>query len=200
MAVSFILRYSALLLALSTTALSSVAHWTNVEVVPAPEYVGLSQVNFTSGTYGLDSQHVHNINATAWEWYYFDAVSADGKSSIVIIMYTAPATGFAGGGPANDIIVASIAASLPGQETFFLNQTAGTSAVIASVDNGASGVWTGTGFSFLGASDLSQYTVAINSPQIGVKGTATFTSIAPAHYPCGPVQAGQNLEVMPHIG
>lgn len=189
-----------LLVALSTSVLGSSPHWYNTEIIPAPEYTGETLVNFTSNSYGLDAQHVHKINSTAWEWYYFDAVSADGLQSVVLIMYTAPLTAFFGGGPPDDIIVASISASTPTQPEYFAGQVAGSSAIVTSVDNGASGVWTGTGFQFTGASDLSKYTLVVNSPALNVSGKVAFTSVAPAHYPCGPAEAGQNLEVMPHIG
>jgi hypothetical protein len=47
---------------------------------------------------------------------------------------------------------------------------------------------------------MSKYVVTIDSPLLGVKGSLTLDSIAPAHYPCGPVEEGQDLEVTPHIG
>jgi hypothetical protein len=46
-----------------------------------------------------------------------------------------------------------------------------------SVGNGASGDWVGTGFAFTGASDLSVYTVVVDSTALDVKGTVSFKEV-----------------------
>lgn len=50
-------------------------------------------------------------------------------------------------------------------------------ATVVTNGNGASGDWKGTGFSFEGTSDLSSYTVTIDSPLLGVKGTLVLDSV-----------------------
>jgi hypothetical protein len=48
---------------------------------------------------------------------------------------------------------------------------------VVSIGNGASGDWVGTGFSFTGASDLSAYTVVVDSTALDVKGTVSFKEV-----------------------
>lgn len=71
---------------------------------------------------------------------------------------------------------------------------------MTTVDEGSQGEFKGTGASWNGTPDLSQYIVKIDSPANGIVGTFKLKSNAPAHYPCGPAQAGQNMKVGPNIG
>jgi hypothetical protein len=73
-------------------------------------------------------------------------------------------------------------------------------AVVSTVKDSSSGIFEGAGAAWFGAPNLSQYVITINSLANGVIGTFTFKSKAPAHYPCGPVQKGQNMMVGPNIG
>ncbi len=75
-----------------------------------------------------------------------------------------------------------------------------TKATITTNGQGASGVFDGTGASWTGSPDLSEYTIHINSPENDIVGSICLRSIAPAHYPCGPAVAGQNLQCGPNIG
>lgn len=60
----------------------------STEIIPAAQSNVNTQANFISISYGLDDQHVQPINASAYEWYYLDAVSSDGQYSIVFTFYT----------------------------------------------------------------------------------------------------------------
>lgn len=73
-------------------------------------------------------------------------------------------------------------------------------AIVTTVGEGSQGVFKDAGASWNGAPDLSKYVVEINSPANGIVGTFQLKSNAPAHYPCGPAQAGQNMKVGPNIG
>lgn len=55
-----------------------------------------------------------------------------------------------------------------------------TQAVITTVRQGSSGVYTGSGAKWDGTPDLSYYKVSINSPENGVVGTFDLKSVAPA--------------------
>ncbi|KAL5336025.1 hypothetical protein BJX70DRAFT_400963 [Aspergillus crustosus] len=44
------------------------------------------------------------------------------------------------------------------------------------------------------------YTVDIDAPEKGIVGRIVVNSEVPAHYPCGPAEAGQNLQVIPGVG
>jgi len=151
----------------------------SVSVIPAPVSNSISQVQFKSSAFGLDAPHVRSVNATTWDWWYFDVVSADQKSSIVIVFYTAPATGFVfNKAPASDILLASINVGIPGSPSFFSGGAFAEKATIVSLGNGARGCWEGTGFEFIGAPDLSTYTIVLDSPDLGVKGTVTLKSVS----------------------
>lgn len=147
-------------------------------IVPAPISNLTSQVQFQSSSFGLDSPHVKSVNATTWDWWYFDVVSPDQKTSVVIVFYTAPATGFVfNKAPANDILLASLNVAIPGSPEFFSGGAFAEEAIIVSQGNGASGDWRGTGFEFVGAPDLSSYTILVDSPKLGLKGEVTLKSV-----------------------
>ena len=105
--------------------------------------------------------------------------------------------------------MASIAATFPnGTQTVFL-LTASEAVVTTNLDDssadwagmGMSGSWTGTGMSWSGSSDLSSYTVIVNSPANGIVGNFTLKPNALAHYSCGPGDAtGTSMVSSPKIG
>ncbi|KAJ7826042.1 hypothetical protein B0H14DRAFT_2596124 [Mycena olivaceomarginata] len=81
-------------------------------------------------------------------------------------------------------------------------------ATVTSDGNASSGSWNGTGLGWAHASGPTTYTVELNATQVGVEGTIEFNAIsdrssseiAPAHYPCGPAVAGQNMNLGAGIG
>ncbi|KAH8586970.1 hypothetical protein B0O99DRAFT_585157 [Bisporella sp. PMI_857] len=172
-------------------------------VVPNTIRYGPSVTQFVSDDSGLDSPKVHPNNATNFDWWYFDAVSEDSSSSIVIVFYLATNLGFPFRLPLSAVSVDIFVSFDDGSLLFYpinsLPFTAGEATVVTD-GNGSSGSWKSTGFEFTGTSDLSRYIVKIDSPILGIKGSLVLTSAAPAHYPCGPVEAGSRLEVSPHIG
>ncbi|KAL2845278.1 hypothetical protein BJY01DRAFT_214344, partial [Aspergillus pseudoustus] len=95
-------------------------------------------------------------------------------------------------------------------------------AVFTVDSDGTSADYTGIGCAFTGAPDLSSYAVAINAREHGIVGSLFVQSVrailtyiyrhhverwltagvqdAPAHYPCGRVEPGQNMQTAPHAG
>lgn len=147
-------------------------------VIPANASSQPSTAQYTSSTYGLDAPHVSPINSSAWDWWYFDVVSSDAKTSVIVVFYTAPGTGFVfNQAPPTNLVLATISVGVPGDPQFFQMGSYGTQAKVASTLQGASGSWDGTGFEFIGSPDLSEYTIFINSKDIGVKGQITFKSV-----------------------
>ncbi|KAF3763475.1 hypothetical protein M406DRAFT_263100 [Cryphonectria parasitica EP155] len=140
-------------------------------------------------------------NDTTYDWWYFDVVSAATNASTVVVIYNAGPDGFI-----NTYYDGPLSASLTGT---FANGTAynldlpATGGVIDYDQDGISLVWEGAGFSFVGSS-LSEseatYVMTINSSDIGVQGTITWKSLAPAHYPCSLNEDGASEVIMPHIG
>ncbi|KAF7373140.1 hypothetical protein MSAN_00521900 [Mycena sanguinolenta] len=173
--------------------------------VPAAVQNGTSHAQFTSTVAGIDAPKVQPINASAWDWWYFDVVSADPTrvSSVVVIFFTSPQSGFPlippSGSGSNVITTAHIFVSFPNGTLWSAAADAEGASVEAGPGGGSSGTWIGTGFSWTG-SPGSGYLIRVDAPDIGVTGTINFRPTAPPHYPCGPVSAGQTLEVGPGIG
>src|SRR3954452_10827676 len=67
---------------------------TETLVVPNIIQTGTSNAQFVSGISGLDGPKVRPNNATTFDWWYFDAVSKDGLSSIVVVFYLSTDLGF----------------------------------------------------------------------------------------------------------
>jgi hypothetical protein len=169
------------------------------EVIPSTVVEEDITANFISSYYGLDAPQLSAVNSSSFDWWYFDAVSTDLTSSLVIVFYTAPDSAFPFLPASADVTIVGIYAGFPNgtATSTYLNAE---EAIVTPSQDGSSGVFQGTGASWAGARDDSGYIVTIDSPSTGIYGTFTLKSIAPAHYPCGPVEPGQNLEVGPNIG
>lgn len=174
---TYLLPLAILFLALSpATATREGSVWTSTEVIPALQSNETSIAKFTASSYGLDASHVHPINESAYEWFYFDAVSQDGHYSVVFTFYTAPETGFQGGGPAYNIVPATLTVGIPEEPSFFYEHLYAKEVVLKSTGNGASGDWVDTGYKFDGKSDLSQYSLQVDSND--VKGCVDFKAVS----------------------
>jgi hypothetical protein len=153
--------------------------------------------NFKSAC-SLDGSQLSAINNTAWDWWYFDAVSPDAKSNVVITFFTASATGFPFL-PSQMVTQFELHSLLP-NGTIFNVFIPAEEAVIITVGEGSSGNFKGANASWTGTPDLKHYKIVVNSPANGVIGTFNMRSVAPGHYPCGPVRSGENMMVAPEIG
>jgi hypothetical protein len=152
--------------------------WSWRETIPPAVVNGSSHSTLTSGAYGLDAPKITPVNSTSWDWWYFDVVSEDAQSSAVVIFYTAPETGFVfAAAPTQNILEASLSLKLPGNEDLVYITNFAEKANVVTVKNGASGEWTGTGFSFEGSPDMREYTINIDDKNNGVRGTVTFHSV-----------------------
>lgn len=116
--------------------------WTSTDTIQAAVVNSSTDNVLTSASYGLDSPKVTPINSTSWDWWYFDVVSEDAQSSAVLVLYTAPETGFAfSGAPAQSILEVSLALKVPEfPEPLSLVDFADNVTVV-TVENGASGEW-----------------------------------------------------------
>lgn len=143
-------------------------------------YAGPSQVQFTSCASGADGPRVYPINATTFDWWYFDAVSDDGTQALTVIFFTSSFIGFSFDlanaiDPLNVYVFANTGSG-PGVSFPVL----ATSVTIDTVGDGASGTWTGSGISFQGAPDLSTYTVTFDKTllNLGIEGTFTLKTVS----------------------
>lgn len=136
---------------------------------PAP---GLSNVSFTASS-AFDGPRASSFNSSTFQWWYFDAVSSDLSSSLVIVFFVnsqspAPA-------PFNTV---SLNALLP-NGTLLAAGAAGGSMVVRTEGEGSSGVLNGTGWSWEGKRDMSEYTITIDDPVSDIKGKVYFKSVSP---------------------
>lgn len=149
--------------------------------VPNQIAFGNSVAQFVSGASGLDGPKVSPVNATSFDWWYFDAVAEDSSKAVVVVFYLSTTLGFPFVPPLSTLSV-DIFASWEDGSLAFLPQNslpfeAGT-ATITTDGDGASGIWKGTGFEFQGTPDLSSYTVTVDSPALGVQGTLKLKSVS----------------------
>lgn len=159
---------------------------------------GPSIANFVSTQFNLDGPQVSPITNSSWDWWYFDVLSEDLKTSLVIVFYTALPSAFPFLlNPTNVTTIGVYASFADG--TIFAAYIDVDEAVVVTAGDGSSGVYDGQA-AWLGAPDMSSYQIIINSPENGVVGTFNLFSIAPAHYPCGPAGPGVNMQSGPGIG
>jgi hypothetical protein len=137
---------------------------------------GPSQGQFVSTSSGLDAPKVHPINGTAYDWWYFDAVSADAKSSFVIVFYTASQRGLPFAAENTTVVSLTLDAKFPNGTIYSISLPA-TSATIVSIGNGTTGLFKGSHSSWTSTPDLSQYIVSIDDPSSGIKGTLKLNSV-----------------------
>lgn len=171
----------------STTIADSIT-----KVIPSAPAAAAVDAYFTSTYFGLDGPKLSAVNDTTFDWWYFDAVSADLTSSLVIVFYAALPDSFPFLPPSTDVTTVGIYAQFP-NGTISSTYLDASEAIVTTIGQGSSGYFAGTGASWLGAADDSWYNVQIVSPSTGVYGYFNLLSTAPAHYPCGPVGAGKNM-------
>jgi hypothetical protein len=123
----------------------------------------------------FDAPKVDFINGTSFDWWYFDAVSSDGSYQLTITFYNTVATtlGFATGFGTTSFV--SFTALNPNGTEYQQFGFAGP-AIVSDGIFGIDGNWTGTGFTFSGSADSSQYRIDINSPALSIDGSLTFES------------------------
>lgn len=153
---------------------------------------GTSQVRFDISTPGatltadallqLDSPQVTSINASVFDWWYFDAVSdTNPGDSFVVTFFTSSATAFPFLDPSeSSILIAYLWASFA-NGTVFSEFLPATFATVAGGDGAAApsmGNWSSTGFSWTAQKeDLSRYEINIASEKIQVEGRFTLSSV-----------------------
>ncbi|KAL4957610.1 hypothetical protein BDW69DRAFT_200454 [Aspergillus filifer] len=177
-------------------------------IVPDHAVNAPSKAQFISNDTAFDGPKVVPVNASTWDWWYFDAVqispnSAD-QASVVATFYNALPSGFdplaiyAARG-FTSLSLGEVVVTWPNgtRHVFMFNST---EARITTVGDGAVGVWEAPegDASFKGSEDMRVYEVTLESEI--VSGRIVLQSIAPPHYPCGPAEGGQDMQLAPNIG
>ncbi|KAJ9150279.1 Hydroxyneurosporene dehydrogenase [Pleurostoma richardsiae] len=176
--------------------------WGYTVTLPDILYNGTVTAESTSIEGNLDGPKLTpRANSTSFDWWYFDAVSASTNASVTVVFYEAGPNGFINdylGGP----LSVSISGSFANGTLFSLSASATGGAIIHVDDDGIDAEWKGSGFSILGTgltTSHATYVVTVDSPTIGVEGSFTLKSHAPAHYPCGLNVPGVSEIMVPHV-
>jgi hypothetical protein len=141
---------------------------------------GPTEVKMISDNDGLMSPKILPVNGSAYDLWYFDVVSSDSAASVVVIFYnTAPGMFPFVGSPDSTLIV-SLAVTYPNGSLTPIAVTSrlAHSATIVAQENGSSGEWHGTGFSWEYNTVTGEYNVIIDAPEIDVKGTIHMAPVS----------------------
>ncbi|KAL4748435.1 hypothetical protein BDW72DRAFT_214816 [Aspergillus terricola var. indicus] len=168
---------------------------------------------YTSGRDGFDAPKIHPVNATTYDWWWFDAIqqpvpTEDGglaQAHIVAIFYTLGSDSFKvlteqfpNGLPSGNIVQITLA--WPNGTIESPIALPAGDAIITVEGDRSSGNFTGTGCSWVGTADMSAYVVHIDVPEHDISGSLYINTDAPPHYPCGPAEDGQDLHLAPGAG
>ena len=154
---------------------------THTYTLPSTVQNGASSMQTNSRQGPLDGPKLDFINASSFDWWYFDVVSYSNKASIVLVFESA--SSFARGdttelpSPTEKINTVSISGSFP-NGTLFRTETVSGDAIVTTVGDGSSGNWTGTGAGWVGTPDLSSWTVTFDAPHLGFKGEIKIKSVS----------------------
>lgn len=143
-----------------------------VSNIPGIATTSPSIAQFISSKYGFDGPKVSPINATAVDWWYFDSLSADGKSSFVITFLMQPSII-----DRTHVLLVNFVANFPNGTSTTASALA-SSAVVVTHGQGSSGQFIGTGANWTGAPNMNFYEVLIDSPVMGINGKMTLRSVS----------------------
>jgi hypothetical protein len=129
----------------------------------------------------LDAPQIDVVNASVFDWWYFDAISdVDPRASVVVTFFTSSAAAFPFlSANESSVLIAYLWASFANGTTFadFIPAT-GATVIGGSRNVSSSGQWASTGFSWAShRSNLSLYEITISSKEMQVAGRFTLTSV-----------------------
>lgn len=138
-------------------------------ILPAPPVNGPASFSSKASFYGMDGVQVQIPNATSYEWWYFDAVSADHSRAVVFQPHLQSREfgvrlvlrlNFAYGDGTFDEF------TVPGDKLF-----------VSTIGAGSAGLASDGSYSWIGAPDLAEYTINMDLPELGISGEITMQSV-----------------------
>ncbi|WRT63342.1 uncharacterized protein IL334_000247 [Kwoniella shivajii] len=171
----------------------------------------------TVGNESYDRPFITSHNLTTYEWWYFDAVAADGQSSVVISSLISPTVS----GQGTQLLVQVI--QLLGKSIrsilqylidfligYFCHLTVSPQGAlfdkvidygpsgalyVSALGDGSSGVIGDGDFTWIGKADLSEYTLSLDLPEHNISGTVTLISAAKPFVGCDSFGAAATTDV-----
>ncbi|WWC57733.1 uncharacterized protein I303_100267 [Kwoniella dejecticola CBS 10117] len=138
-------------------------------------------IETTVGSGAYDRAYIPSHNASTYEWWYFDAVSSDGQSSVVFVALVVPTALGQGTEVSAQVIT-------PDGEIFANRTDYGPEGKfwVSTRGDGSSGVIGDGDFTWVGQPDLSQYELKVDLPEQDISGTVTLISAASPFVGCDP--------------
>lgn len=157
-----------------------------VQPTPVPE---LSDITWKSDSTGFDAAKVQPVNASTYDWWYFDAIQLSDdpaqQASVVITFYTAVPSGFDFLQPYaaqgfTSLTLTDVLIHWPNgtAESYFFNATEAR-ITTNTADNGVHGAWIENPdkISFMGSPDMTTWQVELDS-EAWISGTVTLQSVS----------------------
>jgi hypothetical protein len=137
---------------------------------------GESLVQFESAPNGFDAPKISVVNASVFDWWYFDVVSEDQKSSMVFTFFTSTVAAFPFLEDPNNVLQVNVWASFP-NGTITSLVTHADHAVVTARKDGSAGKYEPTGMNWSGEPDMSSYVITVDNPKLDIKGTFRLKSV-----------------------
>lgn len=163
-------------------ALGTASRKLQIDSIAPPVIEGSVLVQFTAEDNTLDAPHISAVNSTVYDWWYFNAVSADSALALTVVFYTLTDNAFIYIEQNTSDVYVSVSALLPNGTTLHDTIAPANQALIFSGGNlreSASGQWIGANASFWGASDLKTFGLQLDLVQFGIQGELVFESVCP---------------------
>ncbi|EFQ97093.1 hypothetical protein MGYG_00136 [Nannizzia gypsea CBS 118893] len=139
------------------------------------------------------------VNEAVYDWWYLDAVSDDGSSSITICFSTSPSTTFPFLVPNRGTLLVYIWASFPSGKVS-INAVHAQKAVIETSKDGYASIYLPVQMGWQGSADFSRYRIFFNNPKHGIKGTVDIRSVCHPSSGRGAASRDVDVQVCPHVG
>ena len=161
-------------------------------VIPAGQINGTAISDVTVGLAAFDGPHITYNNGSAFQWWYFDAVSTASDALIVVQFYP---------GWTAEASAILFNAAWPNGTTYYQVIPAGA-LELTTIGDGSQARTTedGSTMTWFAADDLSAYHLTVNFPNLDISGTITMRSKSPAHVACGPKRDGASFDLTTNFG
>ncbi|KAM5434274.1 hypothetical protein MferCBS31731_006768 [Microsporum ferrugineum] len=171
----------------------------SISVLNSTFFSSPSKAQFISGDIDFDAPKLDLVNQTAYDWWYFDAVSDDRNTSLTVCFFTSSSVAFSFLVPNKGILPIYIWASFP-NGTVSTRIVHARGAVIETSRDGYAGIYHPIQMGWQGSADLTRYHISFNDTTHGIRGKFDIRSVAPPHYPCGPAARKVDMQICPHVG